>query len=152
MSKRVKTWIPITIIAVFFIGLIFGRPHLLKWISKSQRNHLSQNQTTTISDNINTLYNYADNGGKYEFTFLEFGSNGCSACKQMERVMEQIKVMYPNQVNVVFISVMDSSNKDLMNYFGVSAIPFQVLLDRNGNEFYRHTGYISETDLSKHFK
>lgn len=151
MSKQAKTWIPIIVIAVFFLGLIFGRPYLLEWISKSQRNQLSQNQATTIGDNINTLYNYANNGENYEFTFLEFGSTGCSACKQMERVMEQIKAKYPNKVKVVFISVVDSSNKDLMNYFGVSAIPFQVLLDRNGKEFYRHTGYISETDLAKHF-
>lgn len=150
--KNIKTWIPVILIVVFFLGLIFGRPYLLEWISKTQRSQLSENTTNIVEDGIRKLYNYNENGENYTYTFLEFGSTGCSACKKMERVMELIKEMYPNKVKVVFVSVMDKSNKDLMNYYGVAAIPFQVLLDSDGKEFYRHTGYISETDLAKYFK
>lgn len=152
MNKQIKTWIPILFIGIFFLGLIFGRPYMLEWIAKSQRSQLSENTTNSVEDGIRKLYSYNENGENYSYTFLEFGSTGCSSCKKMEGVMEQIKKMYPNKVKVVFVSVMDKSKKDLINYYGVAAIPFQVLLDRNGKEFYRHTGYISETDLAKHFK
>jgi thioredoxin 1 len=36
-----------------------------------------------------------------------------------------------------------------MKYFGVATIPTQVLLNRNGKEFYRHSGYITPEEIVK---
>lgn len=36
-----------------------------------------------------------------------------------------------------------------MKYFGVAAIPTQVLLDKEGKEFFRHSGYYSTEELDK---
>lgn len=85
----------------------------------------------------------------YEITFLEFGSTGCSACKRMESVMDEIKEKYPDRVNVIFYNVTYRQNQDFMKYFGVAAIPTQILLDKNGEEFFRHTGYYETKKLIK---
>jgi hypothetical protein len=34
-----------------------------------------------------------------------------------------------------------------MKYYGISAIPMQIILDKQGTEFYRHYGFISSNDL-----
>jgi len=67
----------------------------------------------------------------------------------MESVMTEIRTKYPQTVNVVFLNILKPENQDLMKYFGVAAIPTQVLLDKEGKEFFRHSGYISTEELSK---
>lgn len=100
---------------------------------------------------IDSNYNYTSNGKSYKTTFLEFGALGCAACKRMELVMEEIKSVYPENVNVVFLNILIPENQNKMKYFGVSAIPTQILLDSSGNEYYRHIGYISTSELAEHF-
>jgi thioredoxin 1 len=36
----------------------------------------------------------------------------------------------------------------MMKYFGIALIPTQVLLDKNGEEFFRHAGYFSAVELA----
>ncbi|NQU32328.1 MAG: thioredoxin family protein [Bacteroidetes bacterium] len=105
----------------------------------------------TIGNSIDSLYNYVDNGDLYEYTFLEFGAKGCSACKRMELVMEDIRTEYPNQINVVFYNILFPANVEMMKYYGISSIPTQILLDRSGKEFFRHSGYYSKSELLSHF-
>jgi thioredoxin 1 len=99
---------------------------------------------------IDSAFNYAKNGQSFRLTFLEFGAN-CPACKRMEAVMAEIRAKYPQKVNIVFLNILLPENQNLMKYFGVVSIPAQVLLDRNGKEFYRHSGYYSSEDLIKEF-
>ncbi len=40
----------------------------------------------------------------------------------------------------------------MMKYFGIAAIPTQVLLDVSGKEVIRHTGYFSFDELDKEFQ
>jgi len=96
---------------------------------------------------IDSAYNYTKNRLSYEVTFLEFGSKGCSACKRMETVMNEIRTKYPNRVNVIFANIMLPANQRLMKYYGVAAIPTQVFLNKDGKEFFRHTGYYSTEEL-----
>ncbi len=98
---------------------------------------------------IDSLYNYSKNKLGYEITFLEFGSKGCSACKRMESVLNVVRQKYPEQVNVVFLNVLDLENQVLMKYFGIATIPSQILLNKEGKEFFRHTGYYSAKELSE---
>jgi thioredoxin 1 len=115
---------------------------------------LSQATPETISEvstYIDSVYNYEKNVNSYEITFLEFGSTGCSACKRMEKVMQEIKELYPTKVNVVFINVTKKETHDLLNFYGIAVIPTQVLLNKTGQEFFRHSGYISTKELIKHF-
>lgn len=100
---------------------------------------------------VDSLYNYSSNGLNYEITFLEFGATGCSACKRMESVLEEIQNKYPKRVNVVFLNVLKSESQNLMKLYGIAVIPTQVLLDKTGKEYYRHTGYITTEELENTF-
>ncbi len=67
----------------------------------------------------------------------------------MESVIEEIRRKYPKHVNVVVLNVLKPENQNLMKLYGIAAIPTQVLLDINGKEYFRHTGFISTPDLEK---
>jgi thioredoxin 1 len=51
-------------------------------------------------------------------------------------------------VNIVFLNVTLPENQYLIKYFGIAAIPTQVILDKRGEEFFRHTGFYSTKNLS----
>jgi thioredoxin 1 len=39
-----------------------------------------------------------------------------------------------------------------MRYYGIAAIPTQVLLANDSEEYFRHSGFISSIELTKKFK
>ena len=39
-----------------------------------------------------------------------------------------------------------------MKYYGIAAIPTQVLLNKEGKEFFRHTGFYSTEELGKQIR
>jgi len=100
-----------------------------------------------IADSVDILYNYSRNKSAYKLSFLEFGAIGCVECKKMESVLKQVKQKYPNSVNVVFYNLRLKQNKKIGEYFGITLIPVQVLLDNSGVEKFRHQGYISFEEL-----
>ncbi|HNW70177.1 MAG TPA: thioredoxin family protein [Bacteroidales bacterium] len=105
----------------------------------------------SVNDSIRALYDYSSSHLSYKLTWLEFGSQGCVPCKRMERVMDSVKAAYSSTVNVVFYDVRDKKNKVIVNHFEIRMIPVQVLLDRNGKEYYRHIGYFSFDSLANKF-
>lgn len=147
-----KRFIPVILICTFFLSLLIFRSNLINIISQYQQKLLPANKIETLETKLNQKYNYENNGELFSYTFLEFGSTRCSACKNMELVLEKIKTQFPDKVQIVFINVADKNNKELVTYFGISVIPAQVILNKKGNEVFRHTGYISETELEKQFK
>lgn len=149
--KQVLNWIFIVLSVSFFAALFVFKDDLNGYSSKMMQAQADSKTIKSESHRIDSVYNYNNNGLQYRFTFLEFGARGCSSCKKMERVMDIIKTTYPNHVNVVFINIRLPENRKIMEYFGVVAIPTQVLLDRDGKEYFRHTGYISEEKLGKLF-
>ena len=142
--KEYKTYIPVALIILMFLSLIIFHKDIATYISQSKIEQLSANTKKSISD-------YHHNGETYDYTFIEFGSTGCHSCRQMEEVMEKIKTEYKGKVNVVFINLMEPESKRFFEYYGVATIPTQVLLDKKGKEFFRHTGFYSADELSTHF-
>ena len=61
--------------------------------------------------------------------------------------MDEIKREYRNRVKVVFVNVSQKDNKELVDYFGIVTIPTQVLLNKEGKEYFRHNGYLSAEEL-----
>ena len=86
---------------------------------------------------------------KYKVTFIELGSVSCIPCQQMQSVMKFIEKEYPGQVNVIFHDVWTPEGKPFAELYSIEAIPTQVFLDENGNEYSRHTGYFPEKELIK---
>lgn len=133
--------------ALFFVLLFVFKDKINSFASKAIQSQAGPEIQNSGSALIDSMYNYSKNGLGYELTFLEFGSKGCSACKRMESVMRGIQAKYPYRVNVIFINILKPENQRLMKYFGIAAIPTQVLLNIAGQEYFRHTGFLSIEEL-----
>jgi thiol-disulfide isomerase/thioredoxin len=104
-----------------------------------------------LADNLNLLYNYTKNNEPYQLTFLGFGSVGCIECKKMEKVLAEVRNKYKNRINVVFYNARIKENRKMFDHFGIKLIPVQILLDKNGKECFRHTGFYSFDQLNIEF-
>ncbi len=78
-------------------------------------------------------------------TFLELGSVGCKPCEAMVPVMEAVRERFPGRVEVIFHDVRRDPAK--AGEYRVRLIPTQVFLRPDGSEFFRHEGYLPETDV-----
>jgi len=125
----------------------FNKNKVYDFISEKMEEHVNTETTVTAKEFINTNYNYSNNDLNYEFTLLEFGSTGCKICKQMEGELNKIRRSKSKNINVVFLNTTYHENQILVTYYGIAAIPMQVLLDKNGNEIFKHYGFISAEDL-----
>jgi thioredoxin 1 len=76
---------------------------------------------------------------------LEIGSVGCIPCDNMKPVMEKLRANYNGKLEVLFIDV--RNDKENPRRFGVTVIPTQVFLDKNGKEFHRHIGYYGYEEI-----
>ena len=138
--KEYKTYVPVALIVLMFFSLMIFHKNIATYISQSKIEQLSVNSKKSISDTISQKYNYHHNGKSYDYS-----------CRQMEEVMEKIKNEYKGKVNVVFVNLMVPESKRYFEYYGIATIPTQVLLDKEGKEFFRHTGFYSANELSTHF-
>ncbi|HEY9115239.1 MAG TPA: thioredoxin family protein [Bacteroidales bacterium] len=151
MKSKVGNLI-LLLLTVFFLVFLFTQKNKLSsMVSAEMKSQTGAEVQTSIHKLIDSLYNYQSNKEGYHLTFLEFGAKGCVACRKMETVMEEVKNEYPQTIQVVFLNILEMENQALMKYYGVVAIPTQVLLDKNGEEFFRHTGYFSYDELRKEF-
>lgn len=150
--KKYKAYVPVVSIIFLFCVLIIFKKDMVRLVSQNRERQLAIQVKDTLTESISRKYNYVKNGGSYDYTFLEFGSTGCHVCRQMEKVMEEVRGKYKDRVKVVFINVMEQEIRLFPEYFGIALIPTQVILDKKGYEIFRNTGYISAGDLGKQFK
>ena len=104
-----KKYLPFFILAFLAVLLIIG------FLNKNLLNNFisdkMKGQTTAIGSvlavkMIEASYNYTKNGQDFDFTLLEFGSNGCTICKKMEPVLKEIRGQKQPKVNVAFLNIM----------------------------------------------
>lgn len=112
----------------------------------SKQASANSSEPLSIADSIQLLYNYGPESS-YQYTFLEFGSTMCAACKDMEAVMDSVRTEYPHTVQVRFMNISHSYVQEWAQYFNIEFIPVQVVLDRQGKVVFQHEGYISMSDL-----
>jgi thioredoxin 1 len=79
--------------------------------------------------------------------FVDFGKTTCAPCKMMVPVLDTLTKKYKGKMEVVFVHV--DEEKDYAHKMGVTMIPAQILLDKNGKEVSRHVGYIPVEDCEK---
>jgi thioredoxin 1 len=85
--------------------------------------------------------------GRPDVTFVEIGSDSCIPCREMRPVMEAIEKRYSPRVDVVFVDVYEQ--RDTAAAFGVRVIPTQVFLDKDGQEFTRHEGFLPQEAIEE---
>jgi thioredoxin 1 len=148
-TKQFFTWLLILFSVIFLVVLFVLKDTLNNYASNLIRYQAGSDIQKSESALVDSAYNYIKNEQCYEVTFLEFGATGCSACKRMETVMADIRTKYPDKAKVVFLNILKPENQNLMKYYGIAAIPTQVLLNKEGKEFFRHNGFYSTEDLIK---
>jgi len=121
------------IIFLVLLAAVFG----FKKVSNNTETSLTQEDVTT--DEI-------------KVTFVELGSVGCIPCDKMQPIMKEIEEEYKGQVKVVFHDVKTAEGKPYIKEFGIRAIPTQVFLDKDGNEYFRHLGFFAKDELIKILK
>lgn len=121
------------IIFLVLLAVVFG----FKKVSNNTESSLTQEDVTT--DEI-------------KVTFVELGSVGCIPCDKMQPIMKEIEEEYKGQVKVIFHDVKTAEGKPYIKEFGVRAIPTQVFLDKDGNEYFRHLGFFAKDELIKVLK
>jgi thioredoxin 1 len=81
-----------------------------------------------------------------KLVMLEIGSVGCIPCDKMKVVLDKLRTDYNDKLEVIFIDV--RKDKENMRRFGVTMIPTQVFLDKEGKEFHRHIGYYAFEEIA----
>lgn len=140
-------------LAIAFLILLFVfKGSMNTMLSEKMQQQATGELNAGVAHYIDSSFNYTRNHLSYNITFLEFGATGCVACKRMEEVMEEVRLSHSQTVRILFINVLLPGSQDLMKYYGIASIPMQVLLDSSGKEFFRHTGYLSYSELVDQFK
>ena len=76
---------------------------------------------------------------KHKKTFIEVGSEHCHTCQKMGRLLYKIKREHPDYP-IFFVDV--SKEREAAYGMHVRMIPTQIVVDKNGNEIYRHIGFL----------
>ena len=92
-------------------------------------------------------FNNADNSKLFELSLIELGGYGCKPCMKMDTVLSVLGEIYKEKLNIQIVRVTDDEGKIIAKYFGVNAIPTQIIIDNKGDELFRHTGFISKEKL-----
>ena len=83
-------------------------------------------------------------------TMVDLGSDICIPCKLMAPIMEKVEKKYRGKAAVISIDV--RKNQEPAKRFGIRAIPTQIFFDKQGKEFYRHAGFMSEAQIDQVFQ
>ncbi len=83
-------------------------------------------------------------------TMLDLGAKSCIPCKMMAPILEKVKKAYKDKAAIIFIDVW--KYRDQIRRFGIQAIPTQVFFDKDGEEVYRHVGFMSEKAIVEQLK
>jgi len=76
---------------------------------------------------------------------IDFGAGTCATCKMMEVVLTELSAEHGDQISVRFVDVWE--NEEASEAYSIRMIPTQVFLDAEGNELFRHEGFISKEDI-----
>ncbi len=80
----------------------------------------------------------------------EFGAKYCIPCKEMQKVMAELKPEYGDRVELRM--VYSDEEMPLFKQYKIVAIPTQVFLDASGKEVDRHLGALPKEEVIKKLK
>ena len=86
---------------------------------------------------------------KNTVTLVDLGAKTCIPCKLMAPILEELKEEYKGRAEVIFIDVWEAANKEKAKAFRIATIPTQVFFDKQGQEVYRHIGFLDKDSIVK---
>jgi len=98
-----------------------------------------------LSTSITRAMDFEDVPIKGMVTMIDLGAKKCIPCKMMAPILEKVEKEYEGKAAIVFIDVW--KHRDEAKRFHIQAIPTQIFYDRDGNEVYRHVGFMDEAAI-----
>ncbi|MEO0101876.1 MAG: thioredoxin domain-containing protein, partial [candidate division WOR-3 bacterium] len=83
-------------------------------------------------------------------TVLDLGAGYCVPCKMMKPIFEELEREYEGKANIILLEI--SEYRDLANRYRVRVIPTQIFFDKNGNQYWRHEGFLPKEEIVKKLK
>ena len=80
-------------------------------------------------------------------TVLDLGAGTCIPCKMMKPIFDELEKEYKDRANIIILEV--SEHIDLARKYQIRVIPTQIFIDREGQEYWRHEGFLSKDDIIK---
>jgi thiol-disulfide isomerase/thioredoxin len=76
---------------------------------------------------------------------LDLGAGHCVPCKMMKPILDELQTGFAEQFETVYIDI--AENRPAAREYGVRVIPTQIFFDADGNELFRHEGFMAKEDL-----
>jgi len=105
--------------------------------SEKEATQVQKNKTTTISPKPATQTRLPK--------LLDLGAEECIPCKMMMPILDQLKEEYKGKLEVEFVNLREHPQRG--EELGIRFIPTQIILDRNGKEVFRHTGFWPKEEI-----
>lgn len=85
---------------------------------------------------------------KGKVTMVDIGAKECIPCRMMAPILEELEKEYHDtgKAAIIFIDVW--KNKAQGRKFGIRSIPTQIFYDKDGNEVYRHEGFMEKKAIT----
>lgn len=142
MIKKYGLLVIIILAGLALLLALLNKDRIYDLISQQMQEQSTAEEHFNAEKYIQDHFNYSENKQNFDFTLLEFKSTGCTICKQMEPILDEIKYWDAPKVNVVVVQIMNPDSQEMMKYFGIAAVPTHVLLDKNAKEIFRKYGFI----------
>jgi thiol-disulfide isomerase/thioredoxin len=81
---------------------------------------------------------------------LYLGGDSTEACRQMMRIMDELKADYAGSFSIESIDTVQQP--DALKTHQIQSVPAQIFLGSNRQELYRHEGSLSKVDILARWK
>ena len=73
---------------------------------------------------------------------MDIGSEKCLPCQLMAKMMRELAAAYQGRAAFMFIDVW--KHREVMDECGIDRMPTQIFYDQEGEEFFRHEGFMTK--------
>jgi thioredoxin 1 len=82
-------------------------------------------------------------------TLVDLGKGTCIPCKKMKPILDELTVEYKGRAIVKVIDLRYEPQE--AKKYGIRLIPTQIFYDAEGNEVYRHEGFMDKQSIKSKF-
>lgn len=80
---------------------------------------------------------------------VDLGKGTCIPCKKMKPILDELKIEYQGKAIVRVIDLRYEPRE--ARKYGIRLIPTQIFFDAEGNEVYRHEGFMDKKSIKMKF-
>lgn len=80
---------------------------------------------------------------------VDLGKGTCIPCKKMKPILDELKTEYQGRAIVKVIDLRYEPGE--ARRYGIRLIPTQIFFDEEGNEVYRHEGFMDKQSIKMKF-